>query len=46
MTFVKAKYKGGLTNFTDGNRNVFDPLYNLPKDSWYVVLHDQRMCLI
>jgi hypothetical protein len=43
---IQSKYKESLTNFTDGNHNVFDPLYNLSKDSWYVVLHEQRMCLV
>jgi hypothetical protein len=45
MTATKAKYKGSLTNFTDGNHNVFDPLYNLSKDSWYVVLRHQTLGL-
>jgi hypothetical protein len=34
-SLLKNSYKGSLTNFTDENRVVFDPLYNLEYDSWY-----------
>jgi hypothetical protein len=29
-------YKGPLTNFTDPNHVVFDPLFNLQQDSWFL----------
>jgi len=45
VTPLKVKYKGDLKNFTDGNHNVFDPLFNLPKDSWYVMLHEKKVRL-
>ncbi|KAF7553057.1 hypothetical protein G7Z17_g3923 [Cylindrodendrum hubeiense] len=36
MFCPENSYKGSLTNFTDGNLVVFDPLYNLEFDSWFL----------
>ncbi|CAI6099870.1 unnamed protein product [Clonostachys chloroleuca] len=36
MYCPENSYKGSLTNFTDENRVVFDPLYNLEFDSWFL----------
>ncbi|CAG9982545.1 unnamed protein product [Clonostachys byssicola] len=36
MYCPENSYKGSLTNFTDDSRVVFDPLYNLEFDSWFL----------
>ncbi|EHK26246.1 uncharacterized protein TRIVIDRAFT_63571 [Trichoderma virens Gv29-8] len=36
MYCPKNTYQGPLTNFTDPNHVVYDPLFNLPKDAWFL----------